>query len=111
MGGIAVDVKNEIVTKVKSGEKVTELSKLYGVSDKTIYNWLRQKVEGSISLIEHSKVKKKNGQLKQIIGVLTLELEKTKKKRRDIFVLVKEKLPFLPNMLLASVFGFVRRSG
>lgn len=80
MGGIALEIKNEIVMKVKAGEKVTELSKVYGVSDKTIYNWLRQKVEGSISLIEHSKVKKENDQLKQIIGVLTLELEKTKKK-------------------------------
>jgi len=52
--------------KVKSGEKVTELSKLYGVSDKAIYNWLRQKVEGSISLIEHSKVKKENDQIKNL---------------------------------------------
>jgi transposase len=80
MAGIAADVKAEVVAKVKSGEKVVELSKQYGVSDKTIYNWLRTKVEGTVSLIEHAKLKKENEQLKQIIGVLTLELEKTKKK-------------------------------
>jgi len=30
--------------------------------------------------LEHTKLRKENEQLKQIIGVLTLELEKTKKK-------------------------------
>ena len=80
MSGVAKEVKAEIIAKVKAGEKVTELSKHYGVSDKSIYNWLRQKVEGSVSLMEHAKLKKENEQLKQIIGVLTLELEKTKKK-------------------------------
>jgi len=80
MAGIPQDVKTEIILKVKSGEKVAELSKQYGVSDVTIYSWLKQKVEGSVSVLEHTKLKKENDQLKQIIGVLTLELEKSKKK-------------------------------
>jgi transposase-like protein len=80
MAGIALEVKNEILLKVKSGVKVVELSKQYGVSEQTIYTWLKQKIEGSVSVLEHSKLKKENEQLKQIIGVLTLELEKTKKK-------------------------------
>jgi len=80
MPGVIKEIKAEIIAKVKAGEKVVELSRHYGVSDKSIYNWLRQKVEGSVSLMEHAKLKKENEQLKQIIGVLTLELEKTKKK-------------------------------
>lgn len=80
MAGIALEVKNEIIAKVKSGEKVAALSKQYGVSEQTIYSWLKQKVEGNVSVLEHNKLKKENEQLKQIIGVLTLELEKTKKK-------------------------------
>lgn len=80
MAGISQEVKAEIIVKVKSGAKVAELSKQYGVSDVTIYSWLKQKVEGTVSLLEHGKLKKENEQLKQIIGVLTLELEKTKKK-------------------------------
>jgi len=80
MAGIALEIKNEIIAKVKSGTKVVELSKQYGVSEQTIYSWLKQKVEGGVSVLEHSKLKKENEQLKQIIGVLTLELEKTKKK-------------------------------
>lgn len=80
MVGIAAEVKTEIIAKVKAGEKVATLSTQYGVSEPTIYSWLKHKVEGTVSLLEHAKLKKENEQLKQIIGVLTLELEKTKKK-------------------------------
>jgi transposase-like protein len=40
MAGISGEVKLEILAKVKAGQKVVELSKQYGVSDKTICNWL-----------------------------------------------------------------------
>ena len=80
MAGISKEVKAEIIAKVKAGEKVADLAKYYGVSDRTIYAWLKQKVEGSVSLMEHNKLKKENAWLKEIIGVLTLELEKSKKK-------------------------------
>lgn len=49
MAGIAREVKAEIVAKVKSGEKVMELPKQYGVSDKTIYNWLWGGVSEKVS--------------------------------------------------------------
>lgn len=80
MPGIANEVKEEILAKVRAGEKVTVLAEQYGISTKTIYNWLRSKVTGAVSMVEHNKLKRENTQLKQIIGVLTLELEKTKKK-------------------------------
>jgi len=84
MTGIAAEVKIEILGKVKNGEAVMKLSQEYGVSDKTIYNWLRAGTERSASALEFDKIKKENDQLKQIIGILTLELEKSKKKsRRD----------------------------
>lgn len=80
MSGVAREVKVEILTKVKAGEKVAELSRQYGVSEQSIYAWLKQKVEGTVSVLEHNRLRKENEQLKQIIGVLTLELEKSKKK-------------------------------
>ena len=110
-GGISGEVKAEIIAKVKGGAVVLELSKQYGVSYQTIYSWLKQKVEGTVSLLEHTKLKKENEQLKQIVGVLTLELEKTKKNRRELFTLVREKLPHFPRLFVAKVFGFVRSSG
>lgn len=77
---IAKEVKEEILSKVKAGEAVSELAQKYGVSTKTIYGWLRGGVTKQVSWMEHVRLKKENQQLKEIIGVLTFELEKTKKK-------------------------------
>lgn len=79
---IATEVKEEILGKVKSGESVAVLAKQYGVSDKSIYAWLRAKAIGTVSLIEHNRLKRENQQLKEIVGVLTVELERVKKKSR-----------------------------
>jgi len=82
MAGISGEVKVEILAKVKSGQKVSELAKQYGVSDKTIYNWLRGQITEQVSYREYKRVMKENEDLKNILGVLTLELEKAKKKKR-----------------------------
>jgi len=81
MPGIAKDVKEEILSKVKAGTSVLELSKLYGVSDKSIYNWLRDKAVGTVSMMEHAKLKRENSELKEIVGILSLELQKFKKNK------------------------------
>lgn len=79
--GVAPEVKQEILDKVKKGEKVPVLGKTYGISEQTIYYWLRAKAVGTVSLLEHNKLKKENQQLKEIIGIITLELDKSKKKK------------------------------
>ena len=79
---IAVEVKNEILGKVKSGEQVVGLSRQYGVSDKTIYNWLRKGVSDPVSALEYGKLRKENLVLKEIVGALSVEVEKLKKKTR-----------------------------
>jgi len=81
MSGISKDVKEEILGKVKAGTSVAELSKQYGVSDKTIYNWLRDKAVGTVSAVEHGRLKRENSELKEIVGILTLELQKFKKNK------------------------------
>lgn len=81
MAGIAGEVKAEILAKVKAGQKVTELSDQYGVSGKTIYAWLRGQVAKQVSWREYKRVMNENEDLKKILGVLTLELEKAKKKK------------------------------
>lgn len=82
MAGISGEVKVEILAKVKAGQKVIDLSKQYGVSDKTIYNWLRGQVTEQVNYREYKRVLKENEDLKNILGVLTLELEKSKKKKK-----------------------------
>ena len=74
--------KKEILDKVKSGITVKEVATQYGVSDRTIYAWLKVGVINTISPLELGKIKKENQILKEIVGALTIELEKLKKKRR-----------------------------
>jgi len=81
MAGISGEVKAEVIAKVKAGQKVVDLAKQYGISTKTIYNWLRGQITEQVSYREYKRVMKENEQLKQILGVLTLELEKAKKKK------------------------------
>lgn len=81
MKTIAKEVREEILGKVKLGEKVPVLAEGYGVSEKTIYNWVRGKVVGGLSVLEASKLRKENCELKEIIGVLTHELSRVKKNK------------------------------
>jgi len=79
---IPKQTKDEILEKVKKGEKVVDLASQYGISNKTIYNWLRVQIKPDISLMEWNKLKRENQDLKQIIGLITLELERSKKNKR-----------------------------
>jgi len=81
MSTINSEVKKEILDKVKSGIAVKEVASQYGVSDRTIYAWLKVGVVDTISALELGKIKKENQILKEIVGALTIELEKLKKKR------------------------------
>jgi len=83
MAGIAKEVKAEILSKVKAGEKVAKLAQQYGVSEQSIYSWLKGQIQEQVSYREYKRVLKENEGLKKILGVVTLELEKTKKKKRN----------------------------
>jgi len=72
--------KDEILAKIKAGEKVAALAATYGISDKTIYYWLRADTsEEVVSLLKYNKVKRENEELKRLIGELTLNLSQEKK--------------------------------
>lgn len=81
MANIAQEVKEEILAKIKAGEKVSAVSEQYGVSTKTIYYWLRTKTQQPISTLAYNKLKRENTELKAIIGALMVELERGKKKK------------------------------
>jgi transposase-like protein len=72
---VAKEIKEEILDKVKSGEKVMELAKQYGISDKTIYYWLRQNTgEQVVSIVQYNKLKRENEELKRLLGEISLKL-------------------------------------
>jgi transposase len=79
---IAKEIKNEILSKVKEGEKVTELAKQYAVSDKSIYTWLHQETgEQVVSPVQYNRIKRENEELKKLIGELSLKLSLGEKNR------------------------------
>lgn len=77
---IAKEVKEEILAKVKAGEAAASVAEKYGISAKTIYGWLRWNTVKGVSWLDYAKLKRENQQLKEIIGVLSLEVAKSKKK-------------------------------
>ena len=77
---IPKDKKDEILAKIKAGEKVPSLATQYGISDKTIYYWLRTDTgEEVVSVVKYNKLKRENEELKRIVGELTLNLSQEKK--------------------------------
>src|SRR5512144_1310783 len=74
------EIKNEILAKVKSGEKVADLARQYGISDKSIYTWLHQDTgDQVVSIIQYNRLKRENEELKKLIGELSLKLSLGKK--------------------------------
>jgi len=74
--------KQEIIARIKEkGERVTDLSKEYGVVPKTIYNLLKKSVAGSAQLLEYAKLKREHEALLKIVGELLIE-QKLGKKRK-----------------------------
>lgn len=77
---IPKEKRDEILAKARAGEKVVILASQYGISDKTIYGWLRvDSSDDVVSLLKYNKLKRENEELKWLIGELTLDLKRKKK--------------------------------
>jgi transposase-like protein len=77
---IAKEIKEEVSAKARAGEKVRELADQYGISDRTIYAWLRQNTgEEVVSVLKYNKLKRENEELKRLVGELTLGMSLGKK--------------------------------
>ena len=76
---VPLETKKEVLTKVKSGLTVNEAAHQYALSTKTIYSWLANETRPEISILEFNRLKRENEELKRIIGLITLELERGKK--------------------------------
>lgn len=78
---VPAETQQEILEKVKQGIPVVEVAKQYAVSIQIIYSWLKHEVTPHISVLEYNRLKKENEELKRIIGMVTLEMERGKKNR------------------------------
>ena len=74
-------VKAEITERIKSGKlTVSQAATEYGLADNTIYGWFGTAAKGEPGTLELARLKRQNLGLAQLVGMLTLEIEKTKKK-------------------------------
>ena len=79
---IPKEIRDEILFKVKQGEKVMDLAHQYGVSDKSIYTWLHKETgDQVVSIVQYNRLKRENEELKKLIGELSLKLSLGEKNR------------------------------
>lgn len=79
MAKLSKDQWDEILAKVKAGERVAELAESYGVSSKSIYNKTARIAGKDSSLLEINKLKREIKTLREVVGYVTTELSKEKK--------------------------------
>lgn len=74
--------KEAILKRIKEeGITASRAATEAGMSPKTVYGWLsKESTKSGVSWIEYNRLKRENEQLKAIVGELTLDMKRTKKK-------------------------------
>lgn len=81
---IPKEIKEQVLARIKNdGIPVSQAAKEHGINPKTVYNWLRGTSVINPSILEISRLRRENKELKEIIGVITHELHKQKKNQAD----------------------------
>ena len=78
-------VKEEVLGKVRSGRKISDVAREHGINDMTVRNWLeRDTVAGASEILETSRLRRENEALLRIVGQLTFESQMQKKNPRRV---------------------------
>lgn len=81
---VSPEIKSEILRKIKEeGQKVPDLAHQYGLTAKTIYNWVTKGVDAPPSILEVARLKREIATLHEIIGRITVKLSLSEKKEFD----------------------------
>jgi transposase-like protein len=76
-------VKEEILGKIRAGQKVSEVSKAHGINEMTVRSWLvRDTGSSAAETLEVSRLRRENEALLKIIGQLTYRAEVREKNHR-----------------------------
>lgn len=77
-------VKQAVLADIKNGMKVSEAAQTHGVTDNTIYAWLKMQADNTgTSSLEVAKLRRENQELKEIIGLFALQKKRAEKNARD----------------------------
>ncbi|MBU0750246.1 transposase [Patescibacteria group bacterium] len=76
------EVKDQIINRIKNeGVSVAQAAREHGLHDSTIYGWLGAKTEGTGSVLEIAKLRRENDELLKLVGLMTLKLSESQKKK------------------------------
>ena len=79
---IPKQLKDQILDRVTNqGVSVMTAAREHGVSDKTIYVWLRNSADTTPTVVANRKLKKQVDELLLLVGHLSVEVSKLKKKK------------------------------
>jgi transposase-like protein len=79
---ITPEMREQIINRVKNdGVNIKQVAEEHGITDSSIYKWLGKGVEGTPSLLEYAKLKRENDELLKLVGLMTLKLSETQKKK------------------------------
>lgn len=79
---VSSEVREQIINRIKNeGVSVSQAAKEHGLDDSTIYYWIAKKTESNPSISELLKLKRENGQLKMLLGEITIKLSEAQKKK------------------------------
>jgi transposase-like protein len=79
---IAPEVREQIINRIKNeGVTVAQAAKDHGVSEASIYTSIGAKTEGGPSVMEIAKLRRENDELLKMVGLLTLKLNESQKKK------------------------------
>lgn len=79
------EIKEEVLGKIRNGQKVSEIANTYGIKETTVRTWLdRDKVSPGSETLELSRLRRENESLLRLVGQLTYEsdMRKTNQQRR-----------------------------
>jgi transposase-like protein len=77
------EIKQEVLGRIRGGQRVVEVARAYGISEMTVRTWLeRDAAGGNVSALEVGRLRRENETLLKIIGQLKVEAEKQKKNQR-----------------------------
>lgn len=80
---ISKETKEEVINRIKQeGVSVAQAAKDAGVSVQGVYAWLAKGVTAEPGILEVNKLKRENQFLLELVGKLTAEMERGKKKEK-----------------------------
>lgn len=79
-------VREEVLSKVRGGRRVKEVAEEHGVRETTVRSWIERDTQSPRGeTLELSRLKRENDALLRLVGQLSFEAERVKKKRSREF--------------------------